>query len=110
MAGIALFGVVAYRDLPVSDLPNVDFPTITVSAGLPGADPSTMSSSVATVLERQFTTIAGVASMTPSSSWGSTTTPPHFSLDRDIDGATTDFETAIPAATPLLPAGMPFPP
>jgi len=110
MAAIALFGVLAYRTLAVSDLPNVDFPTINVSASLPGADPETMASSVATVLERQFTTIAGVDSMTSSSSTGSTQITLQFTLDRDIDGAATDVETAIAAATPLLPAGLPFPP
>src|SRR5256885_12275258 len=72
MAAIALFGVVSYRALPVSDLPNVDFPTISVSANLPGADPSTMASAVATPLERQFTAIAGLDSMTSTSTVGST--------------------------------------
>src|ERR1700721_4312392 len=72
MAGIALFGVIAYNSLPVSDMPNVDYPTISVSASLPGADPGTMSSAVATVLERQFTGIAGIDSMTSRSSTGST--------------------------------------
>jgi hydrophobic/amphiphilic exporter-1 (mainly G- bacteria), HAE1 family len=110
MAAIALFGVIAYRTLAVSDLPNVDFPTINVSANLPGADPNTMASSVATVLERQFTTIAGVDSMTSQSGTGSTQITLQFSLDRDIDGAASDVETAIAAATPLLPSGLPFPP
>src|SRR6516164_2195251 len=72
MLGIAVFGVLAYKALPVSDLPNVDFPTLNVSAGLPGGDPGTMASSVASPLERQFTTIAGVDSMTSRSSNGST--------------------------------------
>ncbi len=110
MAGITLFGVVAFRGLAVSDLPNVDFPTITVNASLPGADPATMASSVATVLERQFTTIAGVDSMTSSNGTGYTSITLQVSLDRQIDSAATDVEAAIAAATPLLPPGMPFPP
>src|SRR5947209_18583668 len=110
MAAIALFGVVSYRALPVSDLPNVDFPTISVSANLPGADPSTMASAVATPLERQFTAIAGLDSMTSTSTVGSTQITMQFDLTRDIDGATVDVETAINAATPLLPPGLPSPP
>ncbi len=110
MAAIALFGVVAYRTLPVSDLPSVDFPTLNVQAGLPGADPATMASSVATVLERQFTTIAGLDSMTSSSSTGNTQITLQFSLDRDIDSAAVDVQTAIAEVTPLLPPGMPAPP
>jgi HAE1 family hydrophobic/amphiphilic exporter-1 len=110
MAAIALFGIVAYRTLPVSDLPSVDFPTINVNASLPGADPATMASSVATVLERQFTTIAGVNEMTSQSSTGSTQITLQFDLDRDIDSATVDVQTAIAAVTPLLPQGMPTPP
>ncbi len=110
MLGIALFGVVAYKSLPVSDLPNVDFPTITVSASLPGADPSTMASAVATPLERQFTAIAGIDSMTSSSSLGSSQITLQFDLSRDVDGAAVDVQTAISAAMPLLPAGMPTPP
>jgi len=110
MAGIALFGVIAYRALPVSDLPQVDYPTISVSASLPGANPDTMASAVATPLERQFTTIAGLDSMISSSSQGSTSITLQFSLSRDIDGATVDVETAIAEAMPLLPPGMPTPP
>jgi hydrophobic/amphiphilic exporter-1 (mainly G- bacteria), HAE1 family len=110
MAGIALFGVVAYRGLAVSDLPSVDFPTIQVNAGLPGADPTTMASAVATPLERQFTSIAGLETMTSSSSSGNTQISLTFDLDRDIDGAAVDVQTAISEATPLLPAGMPAPP
>src|SRR6202030_1986911 len=90
MAAIALFGVVAYGTLPVSDLPTVDFPTLNVQANLPGADPSTMASSVATVLERQFTTIAGLDSMTSSSTTGSTNVTLQFSLDRNVDSAASD--------------------
>jgi HAE1 family hydrophobic/amphiphilic exporter-1 len=110
MAGIALFGVIAYRALPVSDLPQVDYPTINVSASLPGANPDTMASAVATPLERQFTTIAGLDSMISSSSQGSSNITLQFNLGRDIDGATVDVETAIAEAMPLLPPGMPTPP
>ena len=110
MAGIGLFGVVAYRSMAVSDLPSVDYPTISVGASLPGADPNTMSSAVATVLERQFTTIAGLDSMTSRSSTGSTNVTLQMSLDRDIDSAAVDVQSAIAAVTPLLPAGMPAPP
>src|SRR6516164_7550775 len=110
MAGIALFGVIAYRALPVSDLPQVDYPTITVNASLPGANPDTMASAVATPLERQFTTIAGLDSMISNSSQGSTSITLQFNLSREIDGATVDVETAIAEAMPLLPPGMPTPP
>jgi HAE1 family hydrophobic/amphiphilic exporter-1 len=110
MAGIALFGVVAYRALPVSDLPQVDYPTLNVSASLPGADPGTMASSVASPLERQFTTIAGLDSMTSRSGSGSTNITLQFDLNRDIDSATVDVQTAISAVMPLLPAGMPSAP
>jgi hydrophobic/amphiphilic exporter-1 (mainly G- bacteria), HAE1 family len=110
MAGIALFGIIAYRALPVSDLPQVDYPTITVSASLPGANPDTMASAVATPLERQFTTIAGLDSMISNSSQNSTNITLQFDLSRDIDGATVDVETAIAEAMPLLPPGMPTPP
>ncbi len=110
MAGFAVFGVMAYKALPVSDLPNVDFPTLSVSASLPGADPATMASAVATPLERQFTTIAGIDSMTSVNSLGSTQITLQFDLDREIDGAAVDLQTAIAAAMPLLPPGMPSPP
>ncbi|MGA2267950.1 MAG: efflux RND transporter permease subunit [Bryobacteraceae bacterium] len=110
MAGIAMFGVIAYRALPVSDLPQVDYPTITVSASLPGANPDTMASAVATPLERQFTSIAGLDSMISSSSQGNSNVTLQFDLSRDIDGATVDVETAIAEAMPLLPPGMPTPP
>src|SRR6266446_5547006 len=110
MLGIGVFGVVAYRVLPVSDLPNVDFPTLNVGAGLPGGDPGTMASAVASPLERQFTTIAGVDEMTSSSSTGSTNVTLQFDLDRDIDSAAVDVQTAIAAVMPLLPAGMPSAP
>src|SRR5579872_2567275 len=110
MLAIALFGVLSYMALPVSDLPNVDFPTLTVTATLPGADPETMANSVATPLERQFTSIAGLDSMVSVNSLGSSSITLQFSLDRDIDGSEVDVETAIAACTPLLPPGMPAPP
>src|SRR3979409_2423998 len=110
MAAIALFGVISYQALPVSDMPQIDYPTITVSAGLPGANPDTMASAVATPLERQFTTIAGLDSMTSNSGQGSPSITLQFDLSRDIDGATVDVETAIAEAMPLLPPGMPTPP
>jgi HAE1 family hydrophobic/amphiphilic exporter-1 len=110
MLAIAMFGVIAYWALPVSDLPQVDYPTIRVQAGLPGANPQTMASSVATVLERQFTTIAGLDSMISQSNMGGSEITLQFNLSRDIDGAAVDVETAIAAAMPLLPAGMPTPP
>jgi multidrug efflux pump len=104
---IALSGAVAYGLLPVSPLPEVDFPTISVSAGLPGASPETMASSVATPLERQFGHIASVSEMTSSSSLGSTSITLQFSLDRDIDAAARDVESAINAARGYLPANLP---
>ena len=105
-----MFGIIAFRALPVSDLPQVDYPTITVSASLPGANPDTMASAVATPLERQFTSIAGLDSMVSSSSQGNSSVTLQFDLSRDIDGATVDVETAIAEAMPLLPPGMPTPP
>ena len=110
MVGIALFGLIAYKKLSVSDLPSVDFPTITVFASLPGADPATMASAVATPLERQFTTIAGIDEMTSVNSEGSTQITLQFDLSREIDGAAVDVQTAIAAAMPLLPPGMPSAP
>ena len=105
MIGLAIFGIMAYRALPVSDLPNVDFPTLSVSASLPGADPGTMASAVATPLERQFTTIAGIDSMTSTNSQGSTQITLQFDLNREIDGAAVDVQTAIAAAMPVTTAG-----
>jgi HAE1 family hydrophobic/amphiphilic exporter-1 len=110
MAGILVFGIMAYRFLPVSDLPNVDFPTIQVSASLPGASPDTMASAVATPLEKQFSTIAGVDSMTSTSAQGITQITLQFALDRNIDAAGQDVQAAIAAASPQLPPGMPTPP
>jgi hydrophobic/amphiphilic exporter-1 (mainly G- bacteria), HAE1 family len=106
MLAIAMFGVIAYKALPVSDLPQVDYPTLNVSASLPGGDPGTMSASVASPLERQFTTIAGLDSMTSRSGAGSTNITMQFDLGRDIDSATVDVQTAIAAAMPLLPPTM----
>jgi HAE1 family hydrophobic/amphiphilic exporter-1 len=110
MLGIAVFGVLAYRALPVSDLPDVDFPTINVSATLPGGDPAMMASGVASPLERQFTSIAGVDEMSSSNSMGSSSVTLQFDLNRDIDSAAVDVQTAIAAVMPLLPPGMPAPP
>jgi len=110
MAAILLFGIIGYRALPVSDLPNVDFPTILVSASLPGASPETMSSTVATPLERQFSTIEGIDSMTSVSSLGSTQITIQFNLDRELDAAAQDVQTAISRASRLLPQDMPEPP
>ena len=107
MLGISMFGILSYTVLPVSDLPNVDFPTLSVSASLPGADPTTMASAVATPLERQFSGIAGIDSMTSSNSMGSTSVTMQFDVSREIDGAAVDVQTAISAAMPLLPPGMP---
>src|SRR5262245_9958885 len=104
---ITLVGAVAYRHLPVSPLPQVDFPTISVRAGLPGASPETMASSVATPLERQFGRIAAVTEMTSSSSLGSTTITLQFDLDRNIDAAARDVQAAINAARGYLPANLP---
>lgn len=110
MAAILLFGIIGYRALPVSDLPNVDFPTILVSANLSGASPETMSATVATPLERQFSTIEGIDSMTSVSSLGSTQITIQFSLDRELDAAAQDVQTAISRASRLLPQDMPEPP
>lgn len=110
MAGLLMFGVMAYRTLPVSDLPNVDFPTIQVTASLPGADPENMAASVATPLEKEFSTIAGIDSMSSSNTLGSTRITLQFSLDRDIDAAAQDVQSAIAKAARQLPPGMPTPP
>ncbi|HSP35433.1 MAG TPA: efflux RND transporter permease subunit [Thermoanaerobaculia bacterium] len=110
MIAILLFGIMAYRSLPVSDLPNVDFPTIQVNASLPGANPETMAASVATPLERQFSTIAGLDSMVSASSLGSTSITLQFALSRDLDAAAQDVQAAIAAAARQLPPNMPAPP
>jgi hydrophobic/amphiphilic exporter-1 (mainly G- bacteria), HAE1 family len=110
MLAIAFFGVVAYRALPVSDLPTVDSPTIQIQAGLPGGDPDSMASAVASPIERQLTTIAGIDAMTSQSSTGSSNVTLQFDLGRSIDSAVVDVQTALSEVMPLLPAGMPNPP
>ena len=110
MFAIFIFGLAAYRLLPVSDLPNVDFPTIQVTASLPGANPDTMASAVATPLERQFSTIAGVDSMSSVSGIGATNITIQFNLSRDIDAAAQDVQAAISRASRQLPQDMPSPP
>jgi hydrophobic/amphiphilic exporter-1 (mainly G- bacteria), HAE1 family len=110
MAAILIFGIFAYQLLPVSDLPNVDFPTILVSASLPGGSPDTMASSVATPLEKQFSTIAGIDSMTSTNSLGLTNITIQFNLSRNLDGAALDVQAAITAAGGQLPPEMPTPP
>ncbi|MGH8736362.1 MAG: efflux RND transporter permease subunit [Burkholderiales bacterium] len=110
MAGILMFGIVGYLLLPVSSLPNVDYPTIQVTAQLPGASPETMASAVATPLEKQFSTIAGVDSMYSVSGQGTTQVTLQFTLDRNIDAAAQDVNSAIAATARQLPAAMPAPP
>ncbi len=110
MLAIVLTGVFGYRTLPVAALPRVDFPTIVVTATLPGASPETMASSVATPLERQFSTIAGINSITSSSGQGASGITLQFDLGRDIDGAATDVQAAISVASRRLPRDMPSPP
>jgi HAE1 family hydrophobic/amphiphilic exporter-1 len=109
-AAILLFGLMAYRYLPVNDLPNVDFPTIVVNASLPGASPETMASSVAKPLEKQFSTIAGLDSMSSSSLQGGTSITLQFNLSRNIDAAAQDVQAAVTATLSQLPQGMPSPP
>jgi HAE1 family hydrophobic/amphiphilic exporter-1 len=109
-AAVTIFGWMAYERLPVSDLPNIDFPTISVSASLPGASPETMAASVATPLEQQFSSIAGIESMTSTSSLGNTSVTMQFSLNRNIDGAAQDVQSAIAAVQRRLPRDMPNPP
>ena len=110
MIGILAFGIVAYRLLPVNALPNVDFPSIQVQAQLPGANPETMASAVAIPLEKQFSTIAGIDTMTSVSTNGQTTILLQFSLDRNIDGAAQDVQSSIAAAARSLPSSLPNPP
>src|SRR5215207_303181 len=109
-AALCVFGAMAYRLLPVSDLPNVEFPTVVVTALLPGATPETMASAVATPLEQQFSTIAGVDSMTSTSGTGSTQITLQFTLERSIDAAAQDVQAAIAAVQRRLPTDMPTPP
>ncbi|MBI5190359.1 MAG: efflux RND transporter permease subunit [Nitrospirae bacterium] len=110
MLAVVIFGIAGYTKLPVSDLPNVDFPTISVSASLPGASPETMASAVATPLEKQFSTIAGIDSMSSANSLGNTQITIQFALERDIDAAAQDVQAAIAKAARLLPRDMPSPP
>src|SRR5512137_1621719 len=110
MSAILLFGGIAYRVLPVNDLPNVDYPNIVVNATLPGASPETMASAVATPLERQFSTIAGLDNMTSVSALGSTQITLQFNLSRNIDAAAQDVQAMIAKAARLLPQDMPSPP
>src|SRR5262245_32660509 len=110
MTGIVLFGLLGYSALPVSDLPTVDYPTISVNASLPGANPETMAASVATPLDRQFSGIAGIDSINSTNSQGSSSITLQFTLNRNIDAAAEDVQTAISAALPQLPPEMPTPP
>jgi hydrophobic/amphiphilic exporter-1 (mainly G- bacteria), HAE1 family len=110
MMAILLFGIASYRVLPVSDLPNVDYPTISVNANLPGANPDTMAAAVALPLEKQFSNIAGLDSMISSNRVGATSIVLQFNLDRNLDGAAQDVQAAISQAARQLPPGMPAPP
>src|SRR5688572_24101258 len=105
-----LFGLLAYTQLPVNDLPAVDYPVIQVNASYPGASPDTMAANVATPLERQFMQINGLVLVTSRSTQGQTSLTLEFRLDKSIDGAATDVQTAISAATPFLPIDMPSAP
>ena len=106
MIGILVFGIVSYRQLPVSDLPNVDFPTITVTALLPGTSPQTMAATVATPLEKSFSTIAGIDNMTSTSSLGQTQIVVQFALDRNVDAAAQDVQASIAQTLRQLPQGI----
>ena len=110
MVGILLAGIFAYPMLPIAPLPQVDFPTIAVWAGLPGASPETMASSVATPLERQFAQISGVTQLTSTSALGVTSITVQFDLNRNIDAAAQDIEAAINAASGQLPKNLPSAP
>jgi len=110
MVGIVVFGLASYRLLPVSELPNVDFPTIQVTSRLPGDSPEPMASSVSIPLEREFSTIAGLDSMTSLSGLGVSQITLQFSMERNLDGAAQDVQTAIARAQRLLPADIPTPP
>ncbi len=110
MAGVLIFGMAGYELLPVAALPNIDFPTIVVTAKLPGANPDTMAATIATPLEDQFAAIPGLTSMSSTSGLGQTTITLQFDLSRNIDGAASDVQTAINAASGLLPKNMPNPP
>src|ERR1043166_4697924 len=106
MVGIVLFGTIGYAALPVSDLPTVDYPTINVNASLPGADPETMASSVATPLEKQFSTISGLDVMSSTSGLGTTSITLQFTLARNIDAAAQDVQAAITQTLRQLPQGI----
>src|SRR6202051_3831609 len=106
-AGVILPGAVAYALLPVASLPQVEYPVISVGASLPGADPETMASSIATPLERQFSRIAGINQMTSSSSTGGCNITMQFDLNRDVNGAARDVQAAINAARSQLPSNLP---
>ncbi|MBC8165760.1 MAG: efflux RND transporter permease subunit, partial [Bryobacteraceae bacterium] len=110
MAAISIFGILAYFGLPVSDLPNVDFPTISVSVSQPGASPETMANTVATPLEREFTSLQGISSINSTSGLGSTNITLQFDLSRSIDGAAQDVQSAISSASRNLPQNLPQPP
>jgi len=110
MLAIALAGYVAFRLLPVAPLPQVDFPTISISASLPGASPETMAAAVAQPLERQFGQVSGITQMTSTSTLGATSVTLQFELNRDIDAAAQDVQAAISAAGRQLPNGLPAPP
>ena len=110
MMAIVVFGLFAYRLLSVSDLPNVDFPTINVSASLPGASPETMAAAVATPLEKQFSTIAGIDSMISTNSLGNTNIVITFDLSRNLDAAAQDVQAAIAKTASQLPPELPSPP
>src|SRR5918999_4115018 len=110
MLGILMFGIMAYKSLPVSDLPTVDFPTITVTANLPGASAETMASGVASPLEKNFATIAGLDSMSSTSTLGRTQITLQFNLSRNIDAAAQDVQSMIARASRDLPQNMPSPP
>ena len=103
---MALLGTLAYWKLPVNDLPQVDFPTLRINASLPGANPETMANTVATPLERQLATVSGIDSMSSQSNQGSTNITLQFELNRDIDAAAQDVQTALAQAARSLPAGM----
>jgi hydrophobic/amphiphilic exporter-1 (mainly G- bacteria), HAE1 family len=110
MAALSLFGAIAYMTLPVSDLPNIDFPTLSVSVNQPGASPETMANTVATPLEREFTSLQGISSINSTSSTGSTRITLQFDLNRNIDAAAQDVQAAISAASRDLPQNLPRPP
>jgi multidrug efflux pump subunit AcrB len=110
MVALVIMGVVGYARLPISDLPSIDFPTLQVNVSLPGASPTTMATSVATPLEQQFSSIAGIAEMSSSSAQGSSQITLQFNLGRDIDAAAQDVQTAISQAARQLPADLPNPP